>query len=79
MDSPMFLDTVKQKTDQIEILVNQSLSTNSRLLAFESKVQLMEVMRDIVHKDTTHDLLKLRVRIMKLDTLLSAQIVRYMF
>ena len=75
----MFLDTVKQKTDQIEILVNQSLSTNSRLLAFESKIQLMEVMRDIVHKNTTHDLLKLQVRIMKLDTQLSEGLIHYMF
>ena len=79
MDNHRFLETVIQKTDQAEILVNQSLSTNNRLLAFEAKIQLMEVMKDIVQKDSTCDLLNLQVRIMKMNTVLSEQLANYMF
>ena len=79
MDNNRFLETTIQKTDQAEILVNQSVNTNSKLLAFEAKVQLMEIMRDIVRKDPTRDLIHLQVRIMKMDTLLTEQITKYMF
>ena len=79
MDNNRFLETTIQKTDQAEVLVNQSVTTNSKLLAFEAKVQLMEIMRDIVWKDSTRDLINLQVRIMKMDTLLTEQITKYMF
>ena len=79
MDSSVFLDTMKQRTDQIEVLAHQSLSTNNKELACRSKIQLMEVMRDIVQRDVTRDLLLLQARIMKLDHELTEGLTKYLF
>ena len=79
MDGSVFFSTVKQRTDQIEILARQSLSTNDKELAFKSKIQLMEVLRDIVQRDVTRDLLLLQARIVRLDTELTEGLVNYLF
>ena len=80
MDSSEFFNTVKQRTEQIEIQANQSLSTNNKVLAFQSKIQLMEIMREIAQQGwTSRDLLLLQTRIMKLDTKLTEGIVNFLF
>ena len=80
MDSSEFFNTVKQRTEQIEIQANQSLSTNNKVLAFQSKIQLMEIMREIAQQGwTSRDLLLLQTRIMKLDTKLTEGIANFLF
>ena len=80
MDRSEFFNTVKQRTEQIEIQANQSLSTNNKVLAFQSKIQLMEIMREIAQQGwTSRDLLLLQTRIMKLDTTLTEGIVNFLF
>ena len=80
MDRSEFFSTVKQRTDQIEVRVIQSLTTNNRVLAFTSKIQLMEIMREIAQQGwVSRDLLLLQTRIMKLDTKLTEGIVNYLF
>ena len=80
MDSSEFFNTVKQRTDQIEVRVIQSLTTNNRVLAFTSKIQLMEIMREIAQQGwVSRDLLLLQTRIMKLDTKLTEGIVNFLF
>ena len=80
MNSSEFFNTVKQRTDQIEVRVIQSLTTNNRVLAFTSKIQLMEIMREIAQQGwLSRDLLLLQTRIMKLDTKLTEGIVNFLF
>ena len=80
MDSSEFFNTVKQRTEQIEVQANQSLSTNNKVLAFQSKIQLMEIMREIAQQGwTSRDLLLLQTRIMKLDTKLTEGIANFLF
>ena len=80
MDSSEFFNTVRQRTEQIEIRANQSLSTNNKVLAFQSKIQLMEIMREIAQQGwTSRDLLLLQTRIMKLDTKLTEGIATFLF
>ena len=80
MDSSEFFNTVKQRTEQIEIQANQSLSTNNKVLAFQSKIQLMEIMREIAQQGwTSRDLLLLQTRIMKLDAKLTEGIANFLF
>ena len=80
MDRSEFFSTVKQRTDQIEVRVIQSLTTNNRVLAFTSKIQLMEIMREIAQQGwVSRDILLLQTRIMKLDTKLTEGIVNYLF
>ena len=80
MDSSEFFNTVRQRTEQIEIRANQSLSTNNKVLAFQSKIQLMEIMREIAQQGwTSRDLLLLQTRIMKLDAKLTEGIANFLF
>ena len=80
MDSSEFFNTVKQRTDQIEVRVIQSLTTNNKVLAFTSKIQLMEIMREIAQQGwVSRDILLLQTRIMKLDTKLTEGIANFLF
>ena len=80
MDSSEFFNTVNQRTDQIEVRVLQSLTTNQKVLAGTSKSQLMELMREIAHQGwVSRDILLLQTRIMKLDTKLPEGIANFLF
>ena len=80
MDSSEFFNTVKQRTDQIVVRVIQSLTTNNKVLAFTSKIQLMEIMREIAQQGwVSRDILLLQTRIMKLDTKLTEGIANFLF
>ena len=79
MDDDLFLETVKQKIVSSQTLVTACLATNDKMLALALKKQLMELMRDTVDKEATHEILTAQTRIMRLDVELSAGLLNFLF